>query len=112
MEHETNGQIIKRTAKSFWNKYIPGGTILVIGVFTAVIFILIADLFEKDGLWNRVALKFAEGAMFVGSAGLIGIIFTYINSYRNGGNGISTDSQYITSDGTVLNKKIIYEIGE
>lgn len=109
---ESNGDIIKRTARGFWNKYIPGATILVIGVFTAVIFILIADLFEEDGLGNRVMLKFAEGAMFVGSAGLIGIIFTYISSYRDGGSrNISPDDQII-ANGMILNKKIIYEIGE
>lgn len=108
---ESNGEVIRRTARSFWNKYIPGGTILVIGVFTAVVFILIADLFEKGGLGNRVMLKFAEASMFVGSAGLIGIVYTYVNSYRDGGQGsISPNDQFITKDGIVLNKKIIYEL--
>lgn len=108
MEYESNGEIIKRTAKSFWNKYIPGGTILVIGVLIAIVFIFIADLFEKDGLGNRIMLKFAEASMFVGSAGLIGIVYTYINSYRNSGNCISSDDIINTKFG-VLNKKVIYE---
>jgi len=108
----TNGEITRNALDKFFKSYGTGVVFLTIGIVLAIIFIVIADLFEEKGLPNRILNKLAEASMFIGGAGLIGTIYIFINDFKNRSlpDKFGSLETVFCKDVGMFKRKVFYEV--